>query len=644
MRKRRHRRSTEDENASIAAELAKAEEEQLDATIQAADERELKIDSLLHVLEEYVTSSIAPTNGEYEDEDLANEIDTLSVAVQKLKREMLGLDWEELPVTKSVPPESTKEEGSTGNSGLQLAIQALDDLSKEVPHLTQSDEQEEYDEEVSSPGSGTEKSVDAFMSRSFGEVGASFSVEYYSCDSSSSDDDDDEDYEDCMSNYSNELNPVDCKDPIPDTTSILPQAKKSLIPEVFEAPEEYIEEVGTESYEEEAVQDTSNATTGDPMVDISVGNMPTPQTTGPSKEIIAKELESLEQELDPNRNGDDLLGESTLKDEHIDPDTIGLVVEAGAPKEEIEQDAEFPDATLCKVSGEAPLEESKLKDENTEPNAVDPEDMADGLNGAIEHDAKPLYTPLLKDVSGNAVFEESMFKDENIDSNKSVNAAEYFQTDHPADNEVEPTSSENNRRSPGGWKEVFARRKAQEEGKGIVNEDGSGASSDTAGAKTGTKAIHTTQADSRKRNEQLASSAATNESLFTSQKQVADPLSYSKDQTMKEGMKWQRKTREKSSPTKDGTQKKKQARKERKKEKKRRRRLIAYKDELARLEEAMKKERPKFNMSGDVNLVSRTIQFLRAKLLQQSKDEAPNPEPLPPKLMRASLGVVSPAN
>jgi hypothetical protein len=71
--------------------------------------------------------------------------------------------------------------------------------------------------------------------------------------------------------------------------------------------------------------------------------------------------------------------------------------------------------------------------------------------------------------------------------------------------------------------------------------------------------------------------------------------------------------------------------------------FITYKDELARLEEAMKKERPKFRMSGDVTLVSKTIKYLRAKLLQQAKDEAPNPDPLPPKLMKASLDAANSA-
>ena len=69
---------------------AKEEEDNDDDLIaEANEERETTIDSLLHVLEECLTSSIVPGEG---SEDLDNEIDTLSNAVLKLKQEMEGIE------------------------------------------------------------------------------------------------------------------------------------------------------------------------------------------------------------------------------------------------------------------------------------------------------------------------------------------------------------------------------------------------------------------------------------------------------------------------------------------------------------------------------------------------------------------------
>jgi hypothetical protein len=538
MRKRKNRHSLEDQNATVDAVLAKAEDEQLDNSIESADERELKIDSLLHVLEEYVTSSISPKNQHYDDEQLANEIDTLSIAVQRLKREMLGLDSEELVPSKNAPVESGDEEVATANPRLQLAIQALDDLSKEVPYMTRSEEQEEYDQ-VSSPGNGTETTIEALSSQSFGEVGATFSElgstfseEFYSCDSFNADEEeeDDDDDEDFMQSYSHEVDSVDGKESITETTSM-------------HSPEDKI-----------------------------------------SSSEVSEASEGIEEATEP-------LEQTNSEHASTDADAIDLVDEALPEKD---------------VGGMDTAEESSEE---------------------REHSEVPIKVELVESPG---------------EGKTSFNRTDDDRADDDGAEETE-MSSDKKRRSPRGWKEVFARRKLQDEGKSSFHDDDGVDDGVDTGAEPATKAIHVQPVKAVAESGETANFDIIKDGENSHPQKIADTVPNPKRQTGKEEKNWRRKHRGTSSPTKDDTKKKKQQRKERKKEKKRTKRFITYKDELARLEEAMKKERPKFSMSGDVTLVSKAIKYLRAKLLQQAKDEAPNPDPLPPKLMKASLDAANSA-
>jgi hypothetical protein len=543
MRKHKNRRSLKDQNATVDGVLTKAEDEQLDTSIQAADERELEIDSLLHVLEEYVTSSISPRNQDYDDEQLANEIDTLSIAVQRLKREMLGLDSEELVPSKNASVESGDEEVATANPRLQLAIQALDDLSKEVPYMTRSEEQEEYDQ-VSFSGNGTEATIEAISSQSFSEVGATFSglgspfsQDFYSCDSSYADEEEeDDDDEDFMKAYSYELDSVDGKESITETTSM-------------HSPEDKIPSSGVS----EASEGTEEAT------------------------------EPLEQ--------------TNLEHASTDADAMDLVDE-DLPEQEVD----------------LPEQEIDLPEQE-----VEGMDTAEELPEEREHSEVPIKVELVESPG---------------EGNTSFNRTDDDRADDDGAKETEK-SLDKKRKSPRAWKEVFARRRLQDEGKSSFHDvDGVDDGVDT-GAEPATKAIHVQPAKAAAESGETANFDMIKDGENSLLKKVADTVSNLKRQTGKEEKNWRRKHRGTSSPSKDDTKKKKQPRKEKRKEKKRTKRFITYKDELARLEEAMKKERPKFLMSGDVTLVSKAIKYLRAKLLQQ--DEAPNTDPLPPKLMKASL-------
>ena len=64
-------------------------------TTQIDFEQQLQTECILQVLEEYVTASLSRKDENYDNERLSDDIDIISIAVQKLKKDMGG---DELPV------------------------------------------------------------------------------------------------------------------------------------------------------------------------------------------------------------------------------------------------------------------------------------------------------------------------------------------------------------------------------------------------------------------------------------------------------------------------------------------------------------------------------------------------------------------
>ena len=125
---------------------AKEEEDDDDMIAEANEERETTIDSLLHVLEECLTSSIVPGEG---GEDLDNEIDTLSNAVLKLKQEMEGIETEDnllSIIQENVDLEFMDDDdsfeslpNSIHSPKFKRAIDVLDDIHREVLEASKDD-------------------------------------------------------------------------------------------------------------------------------------------------------------------------------------------------------------------------------------------------------------------------------------------------------------------------------------------------------------------------------------------------------------------------------------------------------------------------------------------------------------------------
>ena len=74
----------------------------------------------------------------------------------------------------------------------------------------------------------------------------------------------------------------------------------------------------------------------------------------------------------------------------------------------------------------------------------------------------------------------------------------------------------------------------------------------------------------------------------------------------------------------------KEAKKREHEKKEKKKRFIIYKDEMALVEESMKRERPKFSMEEEATIASRVIKYFRVRLLQEAKEQqGPYLEPYP---------------
>jgi hypothetical protein len=147
-----------------------------DEDLEVINERELQIDSLLHVLEEYLTTSVSTKNAE-ESGYNESDIDTLSNAVKKLKREMQsGLDIKELDSAETLVAadgEVTTKDIENVESSLQLAIQALDNLSRDVEDVAIENEKSEKNDEHHKEATPSENITENHLSQSSEEVDSS---------------------------------------------------------------------------------------------------------------------------------------------------------------------------------------------------------------------------------------------------------------------------------------------------------------------------------------------------------------------------------------------------------------------------------------------------------------------------------------
>mmetsp|Transcript_42104 Transcript_42104/g.101556 ORF Transcript_42104/g.101556 Transcript_42104/m.101556 type:complete len:451 (-) Transcript_42104:1268-2620(-) len=94
---------------------------------QMNEEKQLQIECLLQVLEEYVTASLSHPEEHYDNEKLSEDIDIISIAVQKLKKDMTD------DVLLAAGISSKAENASdTESPGLSLALKVLDDLAEDA--------------------------------------------------------------------------------------------------------------------------------------------------------------------------------------------------------------------------------------------------------------------------------------------------------------------------------------------------------------------------------------------------------------------------------------------------------------------------------------------------------------------------------
>eukprot|EP00980_Cylindrotheca_fusiformis_P017828 scaffold5649_cov130-Cylindrotheca_fusiformis.AAC.3 len=572
-RKRKNGHSLQDHSAAIDAALSQAGDSRGDHTLQAAEERELQIDSLLHVLEEYLTSSISQRDGEYDSKELTNEIDTLSIAVQKLKQEMLGIDYEQEPLPSMNAPLDRNDAPCLPRT--QLAVRALDHLSNEVPQMTRSSEGEE-NEESSCP----EATIGAISSPySGGEIGISLSEEYLSCDAAiTSSDQDDGEYEDCNARYSNNIDlVVDKNEEILDTT-VVSQDEQSSHLDMCRNSKGNTGATGT--LQSLQVPEGYNAHTAEP-----------PEMDDSEESVDKSEVDVLSRE--GGRASDryelgvadtkNVTMQSILSEEGPDPSPINDSTKTGKPKQQL--------GGMNPPTNEPPEERGDFK------------------------------------ISSKVGSSDSSFFEK---ESTSFDYDAPCQTAQKREGKIASLSSETNGRSPGGRREIIDKAKLEEEQTDCLDDKPNG-NADPA-VETATNSIHHPhEASPLAQHEHLEVIDNTEVRRRNVQKTATAVPFVSKSQRTRVGKKWRRKTGGTPTRSEVVSQKQKVV------TERRRKRLITYKDELARLEETMKNERPKFSMSGDVNLVSKTILYLKDKILQQAKDEEPNPEPLPPQLMQASL-------
>ncbi|KAL3932439.1 MAG: hypothetical protein SGBAC_010849 [Bacillariaceae sp.] len=90
-------------------------------------EKQLQIECLLQVLEEHVTASLLHPEGHYDSERLSEDVDIITIAVQKLKKDMT--DDLLLAAGASIETENVRD---TESLGLSLALKVLDGLTEDT--------------------------------------------------------------------------------------------------------------------------------------------------------------------------------------------------------------------------------------------------------------------------------------------------------------------------------------------------------------------------------------------------------------------------------------------------------------------------------------------------------------------------------
>ncbi|CAJ1935652.1 unnamed protein product [Cylindrotheca closterium] len=95
---------------------------------QMDEEKQLQIECLLQVLEEYVTASLSHPEEPYRNEQLSEDIDIIYIAVQKLKKDMA----DDVLLAAGISSEAEDNANENESPGLTLALKVLDDLANDT--------------------------------------------------------------------------------------------------------------------------------------------------------------------------------------------------------------------------------------------------------------------------------------------------------------------------------------------------------------------------------------------------------------------------------------------------------------------------------------------------------------------------------